>query len=269
MVIRASLEYGSFIFSNTSANLKEKLRKLQFQALRLALGYRMSTPTTILLVEACELPIYDRFRLLTSRYLARVLSINHHLLTAKLLDLINITAIHRRHNVPNFFLLLNLFISIRSCKNRIFSSSLPHPYLASYDALLWSPSIRITDKSNFDLSSDANSTFWQLYGNLIEDKQVFFTDGSKKEKGSFVGLAIHSLGLERCPIFKISFFASIFTAEALAINSTLDIILHNSFKSSLIFTDSLSVIKVISNCSPLNCTHPLITRLKEKLYQIS
>ena len=46
--VRSILDYGCFVYFPTQLNQIEKLEKIQYAVIRLALGYRINTPTNIL-----------------------------------------------------------------------------------------------------------------------------------------------------------------------------------------------------------------------------
>ena len=98
----------------------------------------------------------------------------------------------------------------------------------------------------------------------------FFTDGSKQEESNFTGAALYSPNLNLSYKYKINKFASIFTAESYAILQTLNTILERNITKARIFTDSLSVIKAISNFSPLKSknTSYLTLEIKKQLSSI-
>lgn len=267
MIIRASIEYGCFVFAGSSESSFYKLERIQLQAIRLALGLRSTTPTNIILAEANEPTLYSRFLFLTGKYLLKVFSITKHPLIRKLVFLNDMAIMHTRHNTLNSFILLRVFLSLRNNITLIKHYDIIPSCSISYEALIWSPPVRITNSANFVDSPDPNATFKDLYGNLNEDKAIFYTDGSKrKDPGCYVGLSSFSPSLDHTLYYKISSKASIFTAEGTAISITLDRILDNSIADSIIFTDSLSIIKAISNCSPYSAKNEMAIHLKKKLY---
>ena len=72
--VRSVIEYASSVYFPTRKNSIYKLERIQYQAIRLALGYRRSTPTTILLAES-KLPLLsERAKFLANRYITNVLA---------------------------------------------------------------------------------------------------------------------------------------------------------------------------------------------------
>lgn len=72
--VRSIIDYGCFIYLPTRKNEIAKLEKIRYAAIRAALGYRISTPTNILLAES-KLPlIQERTKFLCKCYLSKILS---------------------------------------------------------------------------------------------------------------------------------------------------------------------------------------------------
>ena len=88
--------------------------------------------------------------------------------------------------------------------------------------------------------------------------EAIYTDGSKTEDG--VGSAFVHGGVSNA--FRLPSAASIFTAEAVAIFEALEYIKSQSLKSSLIFSDSLSVLESIRQ---LNHKNPIVSQVILKL----
>ena len=72
--VRSIIDYGSYIYFPNQTTLIDKLEKIQFTAIRLALSYRTSTPTNILLGESKLESLTERTKFLCSNYLNKVYS---------------------------------------------------------------------------------------------------------------------------------------------------------------------------------------------------
>ena len=59
-LIRSVIEYGMTIYHTNNYNLIEKIRKIQNAGIRVAMGYRMSTPINVMMVEAGIMDIDNR-----------------------------------------------------------------------------------------------------------------------------------------------------------------------------------------------------------------
>ena len=83
-LIRSCLGYGAHIFTFKNYKLFDRLEKIRNRALRLAIGYRTSTPINVMLSESCEPPLKFRFSFLAKKYLTRSFSNLNHPLTVNL-----------------------------------------------------------------------------------------------------------------------------------------------------------------------------------------
>lgn len=72
-LVRSRLDYGIFLFQDLKKSQALFLDRIQWKALRLALGYRTSTPTNVILAESCEAPLHLR-----SHYLGMNFNPNKH-----------------------------------------------------------------------------------------------------------------------------------------------------------------------------------------------
>jgi len=69
-LIRSRLEYGNFMLQDLSNKLLLELNRIQYQALRLIMRYKQSTPINVILCEAKEPPLLARFRFLERNFLS-------------------------------------------------------------------------------------------------------------------------------------------------------------------------------------------------------
>jgi hypothetical protein len=77
-LVSSRMEYGTFLFHKLKKKQAQKLEKIQYRAIRGALGYRSSTPTNVMLAEAKEIPIFSRFRQLRRNYVSRCYTSSNH-----------------------------------------------------------------------------------------------------------------------------------------------------------------------------------------------
>ena len=73
-LIRSHIDYGSFLFALKTNHLMLKLEKIQYTALRIALGYRNSTPTNIILGDTRLSMLQHRAKYLCNRFIMKNLS---------------------------------------------------------------------------------------------------------------------------------------------------------------------------------------------------
>ena len=91
------------------------------------------------------------------------------------------------------------------------------------------------------------------------NEKKIYTDGSKSKDG--VGCAVVCEG--ESYVKKLPDFSSIFTAEATAIADALELIQIKKFRSTVIYSDSKSVLDALKKFNP---THPLIQKAQEWLF---
>ena len=96
-----------------------------------------------------------------------------------------------------------------------------------------------------------------------------FTDGSKMEKSLSVGTACVTEDLSFYNTRHLCSNSSIFTAEAMAINSALDFIANSRDTRHIIFPDSQGVLQALQTYNPSSLNHPLIVKAKNKILEIT
>lgn len=74
--VRAIIEYAIFVYYPKERQGRKKLKKVQNKGIRIALGYRNSTPVNVMTAEAKVCKIKDRAGLLASNYWTKVTSEN-------------------------------------------------------------------------------------------------------------------------------------------------------------------------------------------------
>jgi hypothetical protein len=108
--------------------------------------------------------------------------------------------------------------------------------------------------------------FDKIFQERMRTSKCFATDGSKMEGRPFVGFTSIDIKDGCSRKFRIAKTASTFTAEALAIGKTLEITEKtDSEQNFMIFLDSASVLKGISNSSTMNNTSHITQMLKDKI----
>lgn len=72
--VRSIIDYGLFVWFPTHKKAIQKIERIQYSALRAALGMRKSTPVNVLIAESKLNFIRDRAQYLCKRYLTKILS---------------------------------------------------------------------------------------------------------------------------------------------------------------------------------------------------
>ncbi|KYN02860.1 hypothetical protein ALC62_06310 [Cyphomyrmex costatus] len=250
-MIRASFEYASLIFALKRNQSAIKLQRIQNQSIRLACGYRNSTPINVMHAET-KLPLLkQRFELLAARYFIRIISIQEHPVTTKLLDLF----ISLPNPDFNLYLKKNfpaalVFFRMWSHRNTLHTTPALPAYQNSFTSTVENADFLSLPKSILsnldDLPNHAvQLVFEEYFQTQLYNATVFYTDGSKVDDSTYVGSAVFSPQLNLKFMCKLSSYASIFTAEAWAIYNALLYILHNGLERSVIVSDSKSVLETL------------------------
>lgn len=83
-LIRFRLEYGGFLTAPCAKETINKMQQVQLMALRLILGYRINTSSNVILAEAKQLCLENRFKYLAYRYFLKYLSYEDNLIIKEL-----------------------------------------------------------------------------------------------------------------------------------------------------------------------------------------
>lgn len=129
---RSSMEYGYPIFSLNNSSVIYQLEKIQFKALRLCLGLRISTSTNVLLAESGESPLKLRFTYLTSRYIFKIFSLDDYPTLDKLFHLHWCDHNSRKKDPSNYFFLYKCFCVLLKHKTLIAKFTYPSVYSIDY-----------------------------------------------------------------------------------------------------------------------------------------
>lgn len=272
-LLRSSVEYGSHILRFANHNTFDKLNKLQYKALRLALGLRNSTPINVTLAEASEPPLKFRISQLADRYIMRTFSLSEHPLHDQLNTLEQILDRKKQKNIHNIrtdFPLFNSYKRLEQHKSKIHSHQHPSPYQFPFSLINCPPTINTTigltlreaDNKDFALHK-------ALEEHSLNTHTQIFTDGSKTQEGSYVGYAIFIPAKDQIIKHRISSYASIFTAEALAILTALQTIQKLDIEKSVILTDSLSTLTAMSNFSTNKTSSHIIFQIQDQWTRLS
>ncbi|XP_058800080.1 uncharacterized protein LOC131669309 [Phymastichus coffea] len=238
--IRSILEYGCYVYYPTTTTLSHAIEKVQFSSIRLALGYRMSTPNNILL-SVSKLPfVEERVYFLCKNYINKVMC-NTSLIAHK-----NILRIFKKVQHNQCKLKKSRRLLIKCIKNSDFTNSTIYTnshyniYLYNYDI----PFNNIIIDTEFGPQISKLTDLNAQINNRLADGNAYaiFTDGSKTPDGISVGAATVCDRLNVSIMTKLDNRESVFTAECIAINEAVKIALNHTNQNVIIFTDSLSAL---------------------------
>ncbi|XP_018309354.1 RNA-directed DNA polymerase from mobile element jockey-like [Mycetomoellerius zeteki] len=253
-VFRGSIEYGAQIFvMNNNKSLLLQLERLQHKALRIALGYRQSTPINVILFEAREPPLRLRFAHMSKRYTLKSINRRGSVVVRSLcsLELAAVTTREKSYALsasPSFrFHITNSHMidkSFQSTMHPAFETSY-HDFISRFKYL--QPVSDNKDKSDEVIKQE----FLENTSKLRNSAITFYTDGSKLDEQGSAG-ATYSPELEVSFRYKLTSDITVFTAEAWAIFQTLLLIQDAGYTKAIIFSDSKSVLESINSCKLIN-----------------
>lgn len=250
-VLRSTIDYGCQIFKyQENSQIALKVKRLQFKAIRVALGYRQSTPINTMLYEANEPPIDIRGAFLSLRYIYRNLAREFNPVIESLDRLLSTAIIYdKKTRIVKKYSIIKNYILCRYEKKHIFSSICNPAFDTHFDNTIFRPEI-CDDLTNVDKNAKHHQ-IKEALDNIVhsrpEHTNTLYTDGSKSIEDKFVGAAIYSPFHNRSVRHKLPYDTSIFSAEAWAILQAVDIACSLDWKYTLIFSDSLSVLNSLKN----------------------
>ncbi|XP_018373152.1 PREDICTED: RNA-directed DNA polymerase from mobile element jockey-like [Trachymyrmex cornetzi] len=254
-VFRGSIEYGAQMFVvNNKRSLLTQLQRLQFKALRIALGYRQSTPINAILFEAREPPLRQRFAHMTERYILKIISKRGGAVSNSLRSMELTARTSREKSLaisasPSFrFHVTNKHMIDKSFQSTIhpaFETSYPD-FISRFKYL--QPIFITKDKPDRVIIQE----FMDNTAELRKEAITFYTDGSKLDERGCAGAASYSPELGVSFRYKLTPDTTVFTAEAWAIYQTLLLIQDVGYSKAIIFSDSKSVLESINSSKIIN-----------------
>jgi len=128
------------------------------------------------------------------------------------------------------------------------------------------PSSKKSNNSSGLSVVEIRQSFREFASPIIGDGIAIYTDGSKRDEDSPVGSAVFSPDLHLAIKHRLP--ADIFSAEAWAILQTLILLESSSFKKATVFSDSKSVLDVLSSSFTKSCINYLIPMIRSKFHNM-
>ena len=236
-----------------------KLERIQFAAIRVALGLRMSTPTNILLGESKLVTIYCRAKILCINFLLKLYNNTNSIayVTVKKYSKFIINDHRKKSNI-----LYECVKSVKGIEHFIYTTELPGIYKRDYNIMKIPVNINNEVGKRLQSSQYANDLFLDIFDN--DEAIKIFTDGSKVEGSVAVGCACVCPGLNLTKLVSINNKASIFTAECMALSDAMNVAIANKNRNIKIFTDSLSAVQSLGNPRNNASINPYILEVRQK-----
>ena len=251
-LIRSRIDYGCMVYNSGNKTDLAKLDKIQYTALRIALGAYPSTNSEALLVEAGEKSLELRRAELGLKYWARICKDNDNPAT----EILNNRHVkyHNHANITNKW-----DINGKGPFGYRIYTDFQHDRLKDLDIIRaetpkWPPwllhrPIISTEISNAITKQDlpakikavALDTIDRKYGNFNK----IYTDGSKDPITGKTSAAYYDSSSNEGNGYRCTDDLSIFSTELIAISKALEIIAKTSYKNVVILSDSLSALKAL------------------------
>ncbi|XP_036143172.1 uncharacterized protein LOC118645672 [Monomorium pharaonis] len=268
-LVRSIMDYGSFVYAPNNYNLQLKLERGQFLGIRTALGYRNSTPKNVIMAESKIMYIRDRALMLAKNLCIKIFKYGENTIRNSLC-LLRERELYANYRNP---------ATCRSVIGKAWDHIMVNRKkvgspLDTFE--LWNMSYKqITDRIDYDEeigetikilkpnkipcnSNDIKSYNYQDI-NLIREVQhkyelsenslIIYTDGSSGEQCTSVGAGLvfeeHEIGY----YISLPKQCSIFSAEAFAIKTAMELAMNKSIDRDnvIIFSDCKSVLQALKN----------------------
>jgi ribonuclease HI len=252
-IVRPILEYGSFMFLTSAGTYQVRLRRVQWAALRVALGSFPSSPNAAVEVITQVEPLVVRFERLARNYLLRNFVGRSHPATEAM------TALVGRTN--NKF--VQLFEQQMGTASRLTlgpEEDLFDP-VDSYRANVDIDLVKHIPKRATLHAAEANEVFDRYLLQHYEDFEVVYTDGSKMESG--VGASFVHGDCQRR--IRLSAVSSNYIAEMTALYYAVEHIGTHPKERFVVATDSLSCLQRLDSPGYRSDDPALLRRIRHSL----
>lgn len=258
-IVLPFLDYGSVFLGRCSKSVLSRLDRVQYSAIRVALGYMKSTPINVLLAESGQLPLSYRRIWLAIKFLSKLAKISPNPLLQRLSQLFSWRHAWGSRPMPPILEALNMLPETGSFYSSPLLPCFQVPLCVHYlDVPYYSLNLRKLDLDNSGL-------FDERCRDKFPDFSLLFTDASKSRDQ--VGIGIYSPG-------NISFSGrvpssfSISSAELLAIDKALSII-EGMTDDVLIISDSKSALEKLKGWFPHSSNDHITLSIRNKIYRIT
>ena len=239
--VRPIIDYASFLYFPLKNTKVLKIERIQYQAIRLSLGYIITTPTNILTAEAKLMRLIDRAKFLGTKFIIRNLSNSsspsNPFIRRQFFNCLRISS--SKYNILQYCI-----TQVFPFKDLIMSENI---YNFDFQVLNVSLPVNIDVGSQLNLLENPG----EIFSNHITNDNVtqIFTDGSKSPNKVSVGTACIVPESDYHLSRSLDKIASIYTAESLALYDALKYTLLDKSKNYNIYSDSLSNLLNLSKSS--------------------
>ena len=255
---RSKLDYGCQVYSSASKTKLKELDVVHNMGLRICTGAFRTSPVESLYVDSHQMPLDLRRQELGLRYTMRLKSSRENP-TYEILAQCDSSRFRKKSSVPFQIRQLDELEDENIQTQKILQVKYPAiPPWFIPEVNVCTNTLQKRDRPVEEVKSKFLAHDNCKHG---KDKKIY-TDGSKSRDG--VGCAVVCEG--ESYIKKLPDSSSVFSAEATAVIEALQLANKKKFKSSVIYSDSRSVLEALKKYNPL---HPLIQKAQEWLFHLS
>lgn len=264
-IIRSQLDYGAHLLQPITASLAAEIDRIQYSALRLAMGYMNSTPTNAILAESREPPLNIRREELGARIYTKELANTRSILIERVNTLANLRTSQYWRNKPLPTLIKN-HLQWKTKANIIRKEQKAACFVEPYEAQTCKVNVDLVLGKALQLSAQPNEDFDMEILQKYTDFSILYTDGSKGKYPPAAGCAVYC----EDPLIERTIpqphEASIFTAEARAILEAIKLAQDAQLEKIVVAADSKSALESISAPGISASTNPFILDIKRILW---
>ena len=257
-LILSKLTYGCEVYSSASTARLRMLDSVHHAGVRLATGAFKSSPIPSLLVDAGELPLDLHRQTAIARYWCRLQRLPSSLAhrTANRMQYFSFYENHPNFPKPFGFRIRKILVDVSVGNNPICPHKVPVTPPWKLPEIHFCRYFKGSKKNMTDDEIKA-----QFYEHVVEhDGSVsVFTDGSKSDAGVGFGVIINDFSHKGV----LPSTASNFTAELVAVLSSLKIILSSAGRHFTVFCDCKSVLQSLESFNP---NHPIVLEILEWIH---
>ena len=265
--VRSVMDYGIYLYYPKTKALAERLEKMQFRALRTAMGYRISTAKNVILEETKLLSIKDRAFFLGCSYITKALSNQSNSSNARIGKYYNE---HKKSKLKRRRIIevsIGKVMEVTQNKKILQIRNKGGIYDLPHDIFVKPPSVNL-DFGRVLLNADDPGLLLDLVFFEQDGVHKYFTDGSLSEGSISVGAACYFETLGLVDVKSLNPAASVFTAEAQALNLALDVAKQSPGKRHVIFSDARSVLQACMSSKMGSVVNPMVLDARRKMYEI-
>ncbi|XP_055953302.1 uncharacterized protein LOC129989022 [Argiope bruennichi] len=257
-VILSRIDYGCMVYGSARPSVLRRLDTIHHSALRICSGAFRTSPIESLYNICYQLPLYLRRKKIAALYYFRTQSLPKHPISELTLP-VGLGRIYdvRSSCIPPFSVRLKKLLQDSDFNLTIMSTNVF--CFAPWD----NPEFSFLNPfSGYDKSTTASVVFQQIFLYHRCEYSSFipvFTDGSKSDGHVGFGIVLPSGTLS----YRLHTCSSVFTAELMAISSALHEISMSTYRSFIIYTDSMSALETLSH--PDNQMHPVALEILNSL----